>query len=221
MTPTPDPDPVQNEQPSLAAPHRTYVHRPELEEKFKDFVLNGAKVIVLHGLPGMGKTWLAEQLTCNQVTGEPAPFIDASRREGFSGVIKCASLVAGLDPPDSSDPVVQLTYLACSEHAPPFIVLDNLDSANELTALLPRHTKSVIVATSRRAVDPPTAFQAIHIDRMERAQSRDMARLQLPTLSDEDVEFLASAFGDYPLLINHMRAFYPHQSASMVISAMT
>jgi hypothetical protein len=208
------PPPANPQQPTLRP---TYEHRPEVEQKFWSLVDAGAKVIVLHGLPGMGKTWLAEQLTLDQATGRPAPIIDASKSkpETLSIALTRALSAVDLDPPPSSDAVAQLARLASSEQAPPFIVLDNLGSANKLKTLLPRHVKSVIVVTSRRAEDPPTTYEHIYVDRMGRTEAVKMAKTQLSGVSEEDIDYLASTFNDYPLVIGHVCAHFPNQQAPL------
>src|SRR5260370_20866012 len=51
---------------------------------------------------------------------------------------------------------------------------------------------------------------------MERPESVEMVKRQLPTLSDEDAEYLVSAFSDHPLLIRHVCGLFLNQSASII-----
>jgi hypothetical protein len=176
-----------------------YVHRPQLEERFKAVCDGGAKVIVLHGPPGMGKTWLAEQLTWDYEADKPAPFIDASRKEGRE------------EPLSRED----ISALACRNHAPPFLVIDNIDSANDLKGLLPRRTKSVIVATSRRAANPPNTYAAIHVEKMEKGECIEMVKSRLSDVSDDDADYLVSSFNGCPLVIDHVCALFPNQLAPL------
>jgi hypothetical protein len=183
------------QQPALSG----YIHRHQLEERFKEICDGGAKVIVLHGLPGMGKTWLAEQLTWDYEADKPAPFIDASRKEDRKELLSREDISA----------------LACTDHAPPFLVIDNIDSAKDLKKLLPRHTKSVIVATCRRAANPSKTYAAIHVDKMEKGECIEMAKSRLPDVSDDDADYLVSSFNGYPLVIDHVCALFPNQAAPL------
>jgi hypothetical protein len=211
--PRPDtPSPAATQQHTPLQP--TYIHRPELEAQFGALVDAGAKLIALVGQPGMGKTWLAEELTRDPVTGAPAPIIDLSNPSNSARDLMAAFSRTSSQPPPIPDPVVQLANLACSETAPPFIVLDNLDSADELKDLLPRHTRSIIVVTCRSKGES-ASYRVIDIDMMERAETIEMISRHLPDLDADDMEHLASTFADHPLVISHVCRLFPNQEAPL------
>ena len=57
-----------------SATNPLYVHRPQLHEAYSRLVHSDVRLIVLYGLPGMGKTWLARAIV-KLINGSPAPVI--------------------------------------------------------------------------------------------------------------------------------------------------
>jgi len=222
-TAVPEPEALSSPDESEHKPlHPTYIQRRELEIQFKAYVAEvsqfdmGVKVIILVGLAGMGKTWLAEELTRDPETGKPAEFKDVDKYRRLSHYLPEVFSTSAPQLPTSEDISVEIATLARSEDAPRFIVLDNLESADELKDLLPRHTRSIIVATCRRKGESPATYRYVDVDRMERDESVEMISRELPRLSDKDKKDLAEAFSDYPLVISRACALFPNQAAPMV-----
>jgi hypothetical protein len=192
-----------------------YVARPKLEAEFKQLLADPKiRVIVLVGQSGMGKTWLAEELTRDQHTGDPAPSLDVSSLDRLAVDQAGAFSRLGIKIIPGMSPATQVASLVCGEKAPPVVVLDNLESADRLRELLPRHTRSKIVAICRSA-NESQLYSMLSVERMERPESLLLIRGRLPNLLDEDAEYLAWSFGDYPLVIWHVCTVFPNQQSSM------
>ncbi|MFI0411814.1 hypothetical protein [Actinomadura sp. 3N508] len=182
-----------------------YVPRPELQAQFREAWDSEAKVIILVGLPGMGKTWLARQLTASSA-GESAPRILITSGKPHEPDIQAALLAQQIEirGPVISDPRAHLALLLSHEDAPHLVVLDNLDSTDELRQLLPNTFRSRLVATSRRRGDtPPEDCEFISVGAMSDEEAAALIALRLPTLSEEDTRSLAEALGNYPLALTH------------------
>jgi hypothetical protein len=174
-----------------------YVRRQREESEFYRLVSNGAKIIIFVGLPGMGKSWLARTLTA----GWPQVRV-------ISGLIDESDLASALEMCGTAAPWdrssrVGLARLMCGEHAPQFILLDNLETANQLSLILPTTgCKSVIVATCRHKSDiRRNNWQYIAVDAMDDSEASQLAEFWLPELSKRDTTYLARSLGAYPIAI--------------------
>lgn len=90
----------------------------------------------------------------------------------------------------------------------PFVVLDNLESADQLHPYLPRQTDSCVVATCRvKGHAPPEDCVFIEVEKMLTHEAIAMATGKNASLSAADLNKITSAFDGYPLVINYVSAF--------------
>lgn len=185
---------------SVALGQPSYVHRKREEMEFHRLVAEGAKLIVFVGQAGMGKTSLAKVLAGD------THFVRVLGGEVHRGDLAAAFAATTTGFKSSPEDLIErLATLACGPGAPKFIVLDNLESADELQSLLPHRTDSTVVATCRRRGDsPPTHCQYINVGEMSRPQAEMMARSYAPNLSEEDGRYVADVFSGHPLIIRHV-----------------
>jgi hypothetical protein len=127
-----------------------YVSRPELESEFEALVREGAKVIVLWGFPGMGKTSLARDLAISS-KGIRGPEIRVHRHKIVTRTLRAALAMHGITVEgviaDHEDEF--LAELTCGGQHPEFVLLDNLETTDDLAHILPPTTRSILVVTSR------------------------------------------------------------------------
>lgn len=197
VQPLPLPVPVQ--------PQLVYISRPELERQLKAHVESGARLIVFHGLPGMGKTWLAQAAAAG-LHGGPVPEITI----GPDG-IDTTSLVSALrrcqievEGPLDGHEGEHLAALLSDQNAPPFLLIDNLDSVDDLAELLPplgNIPKTVVVATCRVKSEAIPTCWFIAVGKMSEGEAESLIRAGLPHLSRADAAYLASALEAHPLAI--------------------
>lgn len=202
--------PVESQRPPLRP---TYIHRPELEAKFRYIVDSGAKLIALIGQPGMGKTWLAEAV---------AP--GAPRIRFHSGEMKRQDFIAAFESREVSadilsnaDPAVLLALLLNGNDAPPFVILDDLDCTDQIAPFLPAEpTKSVLVVTCRTKGN---AFMdigsVVRVGTMERKEAIRQVRGLLPNSDESDADLIANTFHDYPLVIAYACRAYKEQTSPL------
>jgi hypothetical protein len=211
-----DPEPADVFQPPMVP---GYIRRPAHEERFKALCDAGAKVIVLHGLPGMGKTWLAQEMAM-QLHKEhvEAPIFRVSNGQIVAADPYGAFAAAGmaLQEPVATSSNEYVAMLVTSDHAPLFTIIDGLDSADELNTLLPRNLpRHVVIATCRdRGKSALEHCHFLRVSEMEPDEAISMVRQRLPSSSDHEIEQLASALGSYPLVIRYACSFIANQPIS-------
>jgi hypothetical protein len=175
-----------------------YVPRQALHRKFDRLVASGARLIALVGQPGMGKSWLAQELA-----GIDSPRIRVEAGSIVSHDLESVLVSYGFTdvPADSRR---GLARLLADERGPHMVILDDLESTAQLHDLLPTATRSTVIATCRRQERVPVGCAVIEVGAMEPAEAALLAQQRLPDLSDADAELLAvTALHRYPLLINH------------------
>jgi hypothetical protein len=183
-----------------------YEHRDEYERHFKQLVNDGAKLIALVGQPGMGKTWLADSLMRQyQPTGSNVAWItmepDGSPSLGdlYPALKACGLPISSLT---RGDPLFHLHRLMRDEeHAPRFVVLDNVEDTAVLNSLLPPETQSIVVVTTRLKTRPPDHCRILDIGPMIANEARALVRRLLPDLHSDEVDRLIRALHGFPLVI--------------------
>jgi hypothetical protein len=201
-------------QPSALQPG--YVHRPELEARFRQLVDDGAKLIVFSGLPGMGKTWLAQELSMQTHPDHvQAPLIRIVRGQIEITDLQAALVTSAIESRQAiaDDPREYLAMLLCDDHAPLFTILDGVESADELHTLLPAGgARHVVLATCRdRGKAPPEHCRFLKVSEMEPEEAAKMAHKRLPALTEADTNQLASTLNCYPLVIRYACALIDQQ----------
>jgi hypothetical protein len=196
-----------------------YIPRPELRQRFDELVNADAKLIVIHGLPGMGKTWLARGLLDERRgEGQHIPFISVINGLISTPELQAALIACGIETkqPISGDPREYLAMLLCSEKAPHFTILDGLNSADELFELVPRDTSHVVLATCRdRGAAPPEHCHFIAVSEMTEAEGIAIVRMRLPSLNEKEALQLTSSLDHYPLAIRYACALIERQHLSI------
>jgi hypothetical protein len=136
--------------PAIAQVDHPYIRRTELEAQFQELVTKGIKFIVLRGQPGMGKTKLAEEVTRDPNTGVLAPLIRFDSKLSIHLQEALSSLGMNAREAINQDPWTLIAMMTCHvEKAPQFLVLDDLEDADEIIEKLPRAPRSTIVLTCR------------------------------------------------------------------------
>jgi tetratricopeptide (TPR) repeat protein len=193
-----------------------YIHRPQLHEAYSDLAHSDAKVIVLYGFPGMGKTWLVRSIV-KLADGSAAPVIRVHEGRPYLPDVQQAIAAYPIDTSRliAAEPEAYLTLLLSDESGPDRVVLDGLETADELTDFLPASpTSSVVVATCRAKGNfPPDDCQFIRVDKMSSDESIEMVRRFLPQLSGEDAAYLAKTVNGYPIVLRYACALLANSSS--------
>ena len=208
------PEPI----PSRARPD--YVHRETEETCFRQLVAEGSKLIVLHGLPGMGKTWLAQTFASQMHPQHvEAPLIRVVDGQIEIQDMQAALVTSGVKLQQSiaDDPREYLAMLLYGDQAPLFTILDGLESADELNTLLPPgNARHVVLATCRdRGKAPPEHGRFLKVSEMEPEEATQMIRKRLPSLGEAEANQLAHSLHCYPLVIRYACALIDHQPISV------
>jgi len=179
--------------------HASYIRRPQLEARFRDLVSSGAKLIVLVGKSGTGKTALAEALTGGAPTirvrsGEP-------QKQDFVYAFQ-----AKIDPKtiQEVDSAILFAQLVAGPEAPEFVTVDVNQTAEQLSSFIPHNDHKSIIVVTCRAVGDWDRIEArcvIDVENMELAEAQQLVSSLLPGASSQDAHFVASTFDRYPLAI--------------------
>jgi hypothetical protein len=185
-----------------------YVVRDSLHVEFARLVDNGAKLIVIHGFAGMGKTSLATTLV------EGSPVIGMT-----NGVISSADLNAAIAScqvdmqafPD--DLVGRLAALLCCAGGPTRIVLDGLESADDLVGIIPQSTQATVIATCRHKGDLLSERASfMKVSKMNSDEAMRMIQKRLPESNHDEVQQLAKSLDNYPLAVRYACSLIHEQS---------
>jgi hypothetical protein len=195
---------------------KEYIPREGLQEEFGRLLTAGARLIVLVGLPGMGKTWFARHIVRYEDDRE------VPRVRSFRGKLLTRDVSAILAQfPEVAKDVVANTpedYLAAllsNPEGPPLLILDNLENADELAGLLPANLNAIVLVTCRhRGVHPPDSCKSIEVGPMLPHEAMAMIMRRIPALSEDSVGRLATTLGGYPLAIGYACSLLEHSDIS-------
>lgn len=177
-----------------------YIHRREIEAEFDELVCDGAKLIALVGFPGMGKTFLAQFLA-----GEAAPLIEL--KDGRLNSVQVQAVAEAWLPGDHvvTDENARTIFakLLMAPSSTGFLVLDNLQSTDELKDFVPPNTTTVVIATSRTSgKKSPSWCQEIRVGRMTLNESTELVKRIAPSLAGADGGYLVASLHCYPLALS-------------------
>jgi hypothetical protein len=198
-----------------------YVTRPALHEAFNELVARGEKVIVLAGRSGMGKTWLARELTMN-ADGSEAPCLQIIDGDLFYAHFENHHPDAtSLQRPTAlEDPKDLIARLSSGPQPPKFVILDDIGNARDLheyVPIAPIAATPTIVATCDMfwEAGPIQDWKSLSVGEMETREAHSLASNRVPHLSEPDAAKLVETLGGYPLLLHHVCAFLKRQGATV------
>lgn len=157
--------------------------------------------VVIHGIPGCGKTSLAAQFAALHRDSFRPIFINASSR---TTLIQELAILAGHGDTavwetgiaDNRGPVTpQLPWNSAT-----LLVLDGVTAAENVRGIVPRQALCRIIITSTIShIDQ--AYRQIELLQWKRSESHEFIRTVLPEANEEERDGLASALSDHPLAL--------------------
>lgn len=196
-----------------------YIRRDSYHTRFSELIASGTKCIVLTGLPGIGKTQLAEALVGEQLIDAAAPVVIriSDGRINPQDMQYALSIIGLRADPTAvwSSPEAYLAELLCGTSAPKFVIFDNLDRFGDIDRILPRETTSTLIVTCRAMTNTMRAHRTIPVGWMERSEAARLVTSYLPTISDSDARLLVKTLSGYPILIRSACALYAYQPTPM------
>lgn len=206
------------ERPLGAPVEEPYVHRPELEGQCADVIRGGARIIVLAGDAGTGKTTLARHVVAGLVRSPtPAVEIDASDNELlFDGLIRglAAYGVYGVaNLPEAKLRFAELLRQSNQASRPAAISLHNVDDDRVVHSLVPSDSRTIVFITSNNAALGAGRWPIIEVGNMEADEAVSLVQLRLPALNADEAERLARFLGGNPLAIEHVCRYLARPSS--------
>jgi hypothetical protein len=166
-----------------------YVRRRELEEKLRE-ALRQAKLVVLAGEGGVGKTTLAKEFInrqkpydCMFIEADPTWLLLNIKRELARFQVDTTNL-------SDSETLLQFSELLARESGsrPKYVVIDNLTNWKLLDHILPLHLTTRIIVTARHELSR-RKYICVETGNLSEAEATELVRRRLPGISDEDVEY--------------------------------
>jgi len=167
----------------------------------------------------MGKTWLARAAAAGQAgAAVPEILVESAgiAPKSLAGLLSRYQIDSGGLLPSGEREA--LARLLGSENAPAFVLIDNLDSVDDLAHLLPplaNVPKTTVVATCRARSEAIPACRFIDLDTMRDSEAESLIRIGLPHLSQSDTAYLASELENYPLAIRFASRILQYQTVGV------
>jgi hypothetical protein len=200
--------------------YRGFIRREKYHKKFARMIDMGAKLVVISGLPGIGKTTFAETLIADLLKDDGSIAIkiklskDKVNRHDMRHALRTIGLSA--EPADIwRSPEQYMSDLLCGPNAASFVVFDGLNSLSEIERLLPTgETKSTVIVCCRVLSPLSRPHEVIRVGPMGYAESLELIRRRLPDHTSDQHRLLARSFGGYPGLIDHGCTLLAHAYVS-------
>ncbi|WP_169734256.1 tetratricopeptide repeat protein [Hamadaea tsunoensis] len=157
--------------------------------------------VVVHGMPGAGKTSLATQFAALNAGKLQAVFISGTSRVALQRALaklqpRNAVSVAQTDLQDLGAPVT----VRLPQNSATLLVIDGVTDPGALAGLIPRHGLCRVVITSTvRHLDQ--GFASIELPVWTTTESSTFIQAALPESSDDDRRSLGTALGHHPLAV--------------------
>lgn len=203
--------PVEAESPTLEA---DYVPRPKIQHAVTAAFKQGKNVVLLHGDAGTGKSKLARAIA--SLVQKDHSDIDSLILDGRTEDDLNTSLDLFMErhaPKVAADNFMRLRRrfqeLLASNSAPRIVILDNIQSVNTLSALLPGSPHCLVVVTSRNKFESELIKHTVPVENMQPDEARQLVARNSPNASAEEIPVLAEVLGYRPLAIVHGCACLP------------
>ena|GEM_PF-3990572 len=92
----------------------------------------------------------------------------------------------------------------CSEDAPDYFFIDNLEDAELFKDLVLPMARPIVLVTSREHVVPLEYAESLPVLPMEDDEAKNLAHALLPSITDQDMTHLIAKLGNRPLAIEHV-----------------
>jgi hypothetical protein len=186
-----------------------YISRSNYEQWLADRHREGARLLLLYGDAGTGKTALARHFG-EQVVSSPIDFveIDTQTPEALIDDIVLALDHRGVDIP-MRDVLVKKRFkeFLSSDQAPGVVLLDNVEDWRLVTELVSIPTKVTVIVASRYRLAASQDIAALLVEEMTHDEATAMVHSRLERVSEDDANCLAEALGYRPLAIKHACGF--------------
>lgn len=182
----------------------SYAPRQRLEATIHSLYEAGASVVVLAGMPGMGKTALAKdfiQLKTQQQ--KKVVEVIASSREALERSLQKAVSVdsTGKQLASIASLEAAFTERLRSPVGPEFVLIDDLVDTELLVRLTDGAVKTKFLVTSRHRVPSVSPDHHIEVGELELDERVPYVRKYMPGCLEEDAAMLAGELHGYPLAI--------------------
>jgi tetratricopeptide (TPR) repeat protein len=186
-------------------PDTQFIGRSELLNHLDKFLRPGLPLkvapVVIHGIPGCGKTSVAAQFAATHKAILRPIFINASSRVAL--VNDLAILADSLDASDWDSGIAQLRGPVTPRlpgNSATLLIIDGVADADTIRGIIPRNSLCRVIITSTVSY-LEQGYEHIELNGWSRAESHEFISAVLNETSQEDREGLAQALHDNPLAL--------------------
>jgi tetratricopeptide (TPR) repeat protein len=186
-------------------PDNQFIGRSDLLRELDKLLRPGLPLkvapVVIHGIPGCGKTSVAAQFAATHKGVLRPIFINASSRVAL--INDLAALTGDHDPSDWDNGIGQLRGPVTPRlpgNSATILIIDGVTDADTVRGIVPRNSLCRVIITSTVS-HLEQGYEHIELNGWSRAESHEFINAVLNEASQEDGEALADALHDNPLAL--------------------
>ncbi len=184
-----------------------YIRRISYHDRVDRLIVEeGHNLIALVGEPGDGKSRLAHGIVSARIRqGETRVNLQASFELNLMSRLKAELADHGIQTLSSTpeELVPAFAALLCSPSAPTYVIIDNLENPDVLSALVLSNARSIVIVTSREDLLPAGRGYAVEVEPMTDDEAYQLGRSLLSNHDEGSIKKLVKTLGNRPLAIEH------------------
>lgn len=179
-----------------------YVERPEDERQLAELLASDVGIVVVYGMPSVGKRTIVSQVLARQFPGSTVLKINGKDLDTAGKSAYISLMDAGV--PYSAIGAMPLHFLReyiSQPGAPHFVLIENAEKSDVISALASPNAHSKIIVTALRRLSNIDSQNQLPLGELEPDAAAQLAKLHLADVTDPDAALLAQVLGRHPMAI--------------------